>query len=299
VGDATDPALYNLCVERCSIGIEKVRTVNPRLKALPFNSSNKFMISGDQLETVDPSIAAKDRAVLIMMKGALDIVIQRCSAYTKDNDDIKTLDDAFKEELFARQEELGKNGYRVIAMCRQRMTQEQYDDMLQIYKNKQKSRSSTSGDEDLGELPSSGYCFIGLFSLLDPARPEVLDAVLKVRRAKICVVMVIGDHPTIAKAIAKQVNILTTEIADINGIDTFKFEKGADGRSMLNVYRNDKLLQQHAPAEVTRGDSVFANAKQKIRAVSNEARVAEPGQASWYKCAWYSCRSRRGDQLHG
>ena len=292
VGDAADTALYNLCVERCFVDIEKVRAVNPRIKALPFNSSNKFMISANQLETLDPSTAAKDRPVLVMMKGAPDIVIQRCSAYKKDNDDVKTLDDAFKQELFARQEELGKNGYRVIAMCQQRMTQGQYDDMLQSYKDKQKSQSSSSSNEDLGGLPSNGYCFIGLFSLLDPPRPEVPDAVFKARRAQIRVAMVTGDHPTTAKAIAKQVNILTTEIADINGVDTFKLEKGADGRSMLNLYRNDKLLQQHAPGEVIRVDSLHANAKKMMRRASDQARDTEPEQPPWYKRAWFSCRNQ-------
>jgi sodium/potassium-transporting ATPase subunit alpha len=48
-----------------------------------------------------------------------------------------------------------------------------------------------------------------MFSLLDPARPEVPDAVLKARRAHIRVAMVTGDHPTTAAAIAKKVNILS------------------------------------------------------------------------------------------
>ncbi len=63
-----------------------------------------------------------------------------------------------------------------------------------------------------------------MFSLLDPACPEVSDAVLKARRAHICIAMVTGDHPTTAAAIAKQVNILSKEIIFDHGIDTFKIE---------------------------------------------------------------------------
>ncbi len=66
--------------------------------------------------------------------------------------------------------------------------------------------------------------YLGIFSLLDPARPEVSDAVLKAGCAHIRIAMVTGDHPTTAAAIAKQVNILSKEISFDHGIDTFKIE---------------------------------------------------------------------------
>ncbi len=291
VGDAADTALYNLCVDRCFVDIEKVRNVNSRLKVLPFNSSNKFMISANQLESVDPSIPEKDRTVLVLLKGAPDIVIQRCSTYKTNDDEIVTLDAEMKKKLFNRQEELGKNGYRVIAMCQQRFTRQEYDDMMEKYKDKQRSQSSQQG-EDLNGFPSNDYCFIGLFSLLDPPRPEVPDAVLKARRAQIRVAMVTGDHPTTAKAIAKQVNILTPEIADINGVDTFKLEKDKDGESVLNLYRNDRLIQQHEPGEVKRTDSLSKNARSMIRQASIDAGEFEPKEPPWYKRAWSSCRNQ-------
>ena len=291
VGDAADTALYNLCVERCFVDIERVRGVNQRLKVLPFNSSNKFMISANQLETVDPTLADKDRTVLVILKGAPDIVIQRCSTYKTNDDEILELDGDMKKTLFKRQEELGKNGYRVIAMCQLRYTREQYDDMMQKYKDKQRSNSAGQG-EDLNGFASNGYCFIGLFSLLDPPRPEVPDAVLKARRAQIRVAMVTGDHPTTAKAIAKQVNILTPEIADMNGVDTFKLEKNKDGESVLNLYRNDKLIQQHEPGETKRTDSLSKNAKTLIRQASIEAGEFQPQEPPWYTRAWGSCKNQ-------
>ncbi|CAF1313293.1 unnamed protein product, partial [Adineta ricciae] len=201
VGDAADTALYHLCVDRCFVDIEKVRQVNPRLRALPFNSANKFMITANQLEAADPSVPERDRTVLVTLKGAPDIIIQRCSAYKTEADDIAPLTEEMKKSLFARQEELGKSGYRVIAMCQLRYTRRQYDDMME--KHKEQLRSNPQSDDLIGFAPN-GYCFIGLFSLLDPPRPEVPDAVIKARRAQIRVAMVTGDHPTTAKAIAKQ-----------------------------------------------------------------------------------------------
>ena len=291
VGDAADTALYNFCVDKCFVDIDKVRQVNPRLKVLPFNSSNKFMISANQLETLDNTIPEKDLTVLVLLKGAPDIVIQRCSTYKTNTDNIQTLDGEMKKKLFDRQEELGKNGYRVIAMSQQRFTHQEYDDMMQSYKEKQRSQSSQQG-EDLSGFPSNEYCFIGLFSLLDPPRPEVPDAVLKARRAQIRVAMVTGDHPTTAKAIAKQVHILTPEIADMNGVDTFKLEKNRDGAPILNLYRNDKLIEQHEPGEVQRTDSLSKNARDMIKRASIVEGEGEPETPPWYKRAWFSCRNQ-------
>jgi magnesium-transporting ATPase (P-type) len=108
VGDAVDVALYNLCVDRCYVDIDKVRGANPRLKVLPFNSSNKFMISANQLETEDLSLLESEHTVLITLKGAPDIVIQRCSSYKTNDDQILPLTTEIKEKLFNLQETLGE-----------------------------------------------------------------------------------------------------------------------------------------------------------------------------------------------
>ena len=52
-------------------------------------------------------------------------------------------------------------------------------------------------------------CFVGLMSMIDPPRAAVPDAVNKCRSAGINVVMVTGDHPITAKAIARQVGIIS------------------------------------------------------------------------------------------
>ncbi|CAF1679643.1 unnamed protein product, partial [Adineta ricciae] len=228
VGDAADTALYHLCADQCSVHIERVRNVNPRLKVLPFNSSNKFMITANQMEILDNSKSDRDRSVLIIMKGAPDVILQRCSTYKTSANEILPLDTETKKTLVDRQDVLRQTGYRVIGMCQFKLTRQEYDDMMEKYDMKQQlSTTPTEQSEDLQGFPSNGYCLIGFFSLLDPPRPEVPDAVIKARRAHIRVAMVTGDHPTTAKAIAKQVNIFTPEIADINGVDSFKLEQDA------------------------------------------------------------------------
>ncbi len=155
VGDAADVALYRLCQDKCAVDIERVRKTNPRINALPFNSKNKFMITANYLEE-------NQEQILITLKGAPDFVLSRCSTYKSDNgDELIPITDEFKRSIQQRQEALGKSGYRVIAMLQQRISQEQYDDHIQIYKKSKKQQVSTSDEPDLNGLPPNNYCFIG------------------------------------------------------------------------------------------------------------------------------------------
>jgi magnesium-transporting ATPase (P-type) len=60
------------------------------------------------------------------------------------------------------------------------------------------------------EPPKDDLVFMGMISLVDPPRPGVPEAVQKCRSAGISVVMVTGDHPLTAEAIARKVGIVTT-----------------------------------------------------------------------------------------
>jgi sodium/potassium-transporting ATPase subunit alpha len=154
-------------------------------------------------------------------------------------------------------------------------------------------RFTTFTNEDLNGFPSNNYCFIGFFSLLDPPRVDVPDSVLKVRRAHIRVAMITGDHPTTAKAIAKQVNILSPEISEINGVDTFKIERNESGHLVLRLYRNETLLQQHVTGKVT----PFTTESKATRAMLKQIEV-DTGKSDltkeppWYKRCYSSCKNQ-------
>ena len=64
-------------------------------------------------------------------------------------------------------------------------------------------------DTDEENFPLTGLRFVGLMSMIDPPRAAVPDAVGKCRSAGIKVIMVTGDHPITAKAIAKGVGIIS------------------------------------------------------------------------------------------
>jgi magnesium-transporting ATPase (P-type) len=165
VGDAADVALYHFCTEKCSVDIEQMKKVNPRINIVPFNSKNKFMITAHILEQTSSS-GNNDATVLVTLKGAPDFVLSRCSTYKQDNDDeVLPMTDEFRCSVQQRQEQLGKSGYRVIAMLQQKMSKSQYDAFIEAYKTSKRQRQqqlqSLSNEPDLNGLPANNYCFIG------------------------------------------------------------------------------------------------------------------------------------------
>jgi magnesium-transporting ATPase (P-type) len=165
IGDAADVALYHLCNEKCSVDIEQVKKVNPRINIVPFNSKNKFMVTANILEQTSTN-SNDDATVLVTLKGAPDFVLSRCSTYKHDyKDEILPMTDEFRSSIQQRQETLGKSGYRVIAMLQQKMSKSQYDTFIESYKTskgqQQQQSQSISNEPDLNGLPANNYCFIG------------------------------------------------------------------------------------------------------------------------------------------
>jgi magnesium-transporting ATPase (P-type) len=111
----------------------------------------------------------------------------------------------------------------------------------------------------------------------------VPDAVLKARQAKIRIAMVTGDHSTTSVSIAKQVNILSSEIIQTNGFDTFQLT-GIDitsGRPVVQLLRNGNLLDTHTLGTINRLEETKKKAT-KIQLTDDENKRP----VSWIKRAW-------------
>ncbi|CAF0900433.1 unnamed protein product [Adineta ricciae] len=277
-GDAADIALYNVCETKFSVDVEHIRQRYRRVHCLPFNSSNKFMIVANQMSPSKHQsiLNNKSNDILITLKGATDVVLtpDKCLTYKTSTGDIKSLTDDIRQQIIQRQEEMGRDGYRIIAMLQQQVDKNVLDQML----------TNAPSDDPYNGLPKDGYTFIGLFCLLDPPREEVPDAVLKARQAKIRIAMVTGDHPTTSIAIGKQVNILTSEIYQTNGVDTVQLV-GIDmpsGRPIVQLLRNGNLLETHILGTVNRLEESKKKST-KIR-LTNDEENRTP--ASWIKRAW-------------
>lgn len=187
-GDASEAALLK-CVELAVGDVKKWRAKNKKVCELPFNSTNKYQVSIHETEDTN------DPRYLLVMKGAPERILERCSTIFIHGEE-KPLDDEMREAFNNAYLELGGLGERVLGFC---------DYMLPS----DKFPVGYPFDADSCNFPVHGLRFVGLMSMIDPPRAAVPDAVAKCRSAGIKVIMVTGDHPITAKAIAKSVGIIS------------------------------------------------------------------------------------------
>uniref|UniRef100_A0A8C8GGS0 Sodium/potassium-transporting ATPase subunit alpha n=1 Tax=Oncorhynchus tshawytscha TaxID=74940 RepID=A0A8C8GGS0_ONCTS len=187
-GDASESALLK-CIELSCGSVKQIREKNKKVAEIPFNSTNKYQLSVH--ETEDPN----DNRYLLVMKGAPERILDRCTTIIIQGKE-QPMDEEMKESFQNAYMELGGLGERVLGFCHLLMPEDQYP-------------KGFAFDCDDVNFTTESLCFVGLMSMIDPPRAAVPDAVGKCRSAGIKVIMVTGDHPITAKAIAKGVGIIS------------------------------------------------------------------------------------------
>ncbi|KAF7227022.1 sodium/potassium-transporting ATPase subunit alpha-3b isoform X2 [Nothobranchius furzeri] len=187
-GDASESALLK-CIELSCGSVRQMRDRNKKVAEIPFNSTNKYQLSVH--ETEDPN----DNRYLLVMKGAPERILDRCSTILLQGKE-QPMDEELKEAFQNAYMELGGLGERVLGFCHLLLPEDQYP-------------KGFAFDTDDVNFQTDNLCFVGLMSMIDPPRAAVPDAVGKCRSAGIKVIMVTGDHPITAKAIAKGVGIIS------------------------------------------------------------------------------------------
>ncbi|MGB3410850.1 MAG: HAD-IC family P-type ATPase [Microthrixaceae bacterium] len=180
VGDPTEGALL-VVAAKAGIDPEGLRHTFPRVDEVPFDSATKFMATL-HAHPDDP------KKSLLIVKGAPDVVSQHCSTITT-TDGVQALDSSGVELLRTTNEGLGSEGLRVLALAVRDLP--------------------VPAHEYEGDLESelNGLSLIAFIGILDPARPEAIDAIAKCKDAGIKVKMITGDHPSTAGAIASAIGI--------------------------------------------------------------------------------------------
>ena len=151
------------------------RTNYQRIAVVPFESENKFMATLDRVP---------GNALRILLKGAPDRLLSRCAQERSANGSTEALDLAFWEKQI---DSLGGQGLRVLAAA---------------------SREVQEGKSDLtvGDLEKD-MVFLGLVGIVDPPRPEAIEAIAACKQAGIRVKMITGDHAGTATAIGREMGI--------------------------------------------------------------------------------------------
>ncbi|WP_291381402.1 HAD-IC family P-type ATPase [Demequina sp.] len=172
-GDPTDVAFLE--AERL-MGMRATGSATAhRVAAVPFSAQRARM----SVVTEDA-----DGARTLHVKGSPEMVLSLCTRVLS-GDTANTLDDAGRQQALADTAAFARRGMRTLAVASRRM-----DD-----------RESANEDAE------HGLTLIGVAGLVDPSRPEARDAVADAQGAGIRVVMITGDHPATASAIAQDLGI--------------------------------------------------------------------------------------------
>lgn len=204
IGDASESAMIKFCHDKRDI-IE-FRDQNQKLKEIPFNSKNKYQLSLHRQDNDD------SKPLLMVMKGAPERITSRCGTVLIGGKE-EPLTPERLDEIEKCQLELSKKGMRVLGFAQKQLDPEVYTVSYEFNTdNPNFPLGEKNVDYEIVPKPDTKIeeplCFIGLMALIDPPRPEVPIAVAKCKTAGIRVIMVTGDHPITAKAIAHKVGIL-------------------------------------------------------------------------------------------
>lgn len=177
---------------------ETLRRKMRRLEELPFDSDRKLMSTKYLVEGEET----------VLTKGAPDILLERCTRILEKNE-IRQMTAADKKTILRQNQSFSEQGLRVLAFA---------------YKVDIKPLS-TETEKD--------FVFLGLVSMVDPPRPESVQAVADAKHAGIRTVMITGDHKVTATAIARKIGIfedgdLALTGAELDAMSDKELEKAID-----------------------------------------------------------------------
>ncbi|EJG07132.1 ATPase, P-type (transporting), HAD superfamily, subfamily IC [Methanofollis liminatans DSM 4140] len=138
-----------------------------KLQEFPFTSERKMMSTSYE----------KGGETFIFSKGALEVLLPLSDYFVDDAGRVMPFDESNRARLVARAEDLERKAYRVLAVAYGR------------------------GEEE------RGFIMLGLVAIMDLPRSEVFDAIATCRRAGIRVLMLTGDNPLTAEAIARTIGL--------------------------------------------------------------------------------------------
>lgn len=185
-GEPTEAALVAYA-DKLGLKKNELEDSFPRVGEAPFDSGRKMM----------STIHKTQNGFVQYTKGAPDIVLSLCtSAYVEGKKVPMT--DEIRQAISASNKEMADKALRVLCAA------------MRTY-SEQPSNEPDELEQDL--------CYIGLTGMIDPVRPEVVDAIKECKSAGIRPIMITGDHKDTAVAIAKQLGIIGANQKAVTGME--------------------------------------------------------------------------------
>jgi P-type Ca2+ transporter type 2C len=194
-GDPTEGALI-VAARKVGFAQEALDARFERVGEVPFSSERKLM------STVHKD-AKKPERIAAFAKGAPDVLLPRCS-HEIVCDEARTLTDERREEIRTTNETLAGEALRTLGVAFRSLPPETLD-------------------AEVDDAIETDLVFLGLVGMIDPPREEVKDAVDLAKGAGIRPIMITGDHPKTAAAIAEELDI-SAEGRAITGAELEKLD---------------------------------------------------------------------------
>jgi len=228
-GDPTEGALI-AAARKGGLDPEEERERYPQIAVLPFESDRGYMAT----------LHRNGSGKIILVKGALEKVLDLCISCAE-SQPLRT------REILETADRFAGEGMRVLAMA---------------YKEAPPDLEELNHREVEGDL-----ILAGIQGMLDPPRPEAIEAVRGCREAGIRVVMITGDHPTTARAIGRMIGIGDGKSAVLTGkeVEAFTDEELFSRVKEVSIYarvsphhklRITQQLQKHGEVVAVTGDGV-------------------------------------------
>lgn len=186
-GDATEQGLVRFAMQR--VNVMSLNESCPKVHEIPFNSTNKWHL------TIHRQQHANGKYVMYL-KGAPEKVLALCSGLLSPDGSSEPMNEGIQQRFNQAYDYFAGQGKRVLGLAM--LPLDVQDDDYEFQR-------------DPPNYPLSGFCFIGMVALIDPPKKGVRKAIAACRTAGIQVVMVTGDHPRTAEAIARQIGLIQGE----------------------------------------------------------------------------------------
>lgn len=239
VGNASECAMIKFVQsesnEPCDgYDVNSVRSSHPVKYTIPFNSKNKYQVHVHEKSSAGGHI--------VLMKGAPERILDRCTHAVIGGKVVELSSDE-RINIISQQEALSENGLRCLGFAEKELDPTVYNNH---YKYAADDDTYNSPNFPIGDSPiegtdrdgktqnpvsTGGLVFLGMTALIDPPRQAVPGAVKRCQTAGIKVIMVTGDHPITAQAIAFKCGILWSKTRGDMIKDNIKFgrEPGSAG----------------------------------------------------------------------
>ncbi|KAJ3103143.1 hypothetical protein HDU97_010351 [Phlyctochytrium planicorne] len=188
IGDATDKGLLLFASQKLA-NIDKIAALYPKVFEIPFSSETKTHLTIHRK-------SHSDGGLTMHVKGAPEKVLQCCSTILL-NGKPEPISELHRSQFFQVYEKMAARGERVLAFAQLWLPGRKFPDNFRFSVEKK-------------NFPTTGLTFVGLISMEDPPKQGVREAIGQIREAGIKVVMITGDHPLTAAAIARRINLLSS-----------------------------------------------------------------------------------------